>query len=536
MKSFLKKVWVRSAGLNGLLLLLYLTLVFLTSVIVSNSFTSYYLLIALLLGVVFFAFVCPAVIKFLSKRQIVCTSPKQTAKFPRTAAIRSICYLLPLCIFLFYYISWYPGSFSPDSVNQYGQTVSGQYNDWHPVLHTLLAFKLPLTLTGGWVGSIVLFQVIVFSAVLGYSFDTIYQYTNAKYTIFSMAFILCNPQTDYLSIHPWKDVSFAVGALLLLTYAFRIYITKGEWIRKPLNAVLFVTAAALTTLLRHNALLFTGPLTLAALLYVTKKRGVILCLGILTLIAGIKFPLYSALGVEKPDQRQVETLGLPMTVIGAAVTYTPELLDEEILEFAYQVAPKEVWEEKYSYGTYNSVKWDDRTNNDVIEKYGASKVISMMFRCMIASGYETCKALTALTNAVYTITDEYNIALYPGVAQNEFGITYTINGHLAGVCNAYRDVVNDYFSYPIFHLGITHLLLILSVLSKCQLTKWRDWKKILFIIPVFFYNYGTTLLLTSYADAERFFFYTFLLLPTLLMVMFRENDERNMGTCAHAAT
>ena len=534
MKSFLKKVWVRSAGLNGLLLLLYLTLVFLTSVIVSNSFTSYYLLIALLLGVVFFAFVCPAVIKFLSKRQIVCTSPKQTAKFPRTAAIRSICYLLPLCIFLFYYISWYPGSFSPDSVNQYGQTVSGQYNDWHPVLHTLLAFKLPLTLTGGWVGSIVLFQVIVFSAVLGYAFDTIYQYTNIKYTVISMAFILCNPQTGYMSIYPWKDVAFAVGALLLLTYAFRIYITKGEWIRKPLNAVLFVTAAALTTLLRHNALLFTVPLVFAAFLYVKKKRGLILCLSIFVLVASIKFPLYSAIGVENPDKRQVETLGLPMTVIGAAVTYTPELLDEETLEFCYRVAPKEVWEAKYEYGTYNALKWDDRTNNDVIEKYGASKVISMMFRCMIASGHETRKALIALTNPVYTITDEYSTSMYPEIFTNEYGITQAYNGRLSGICSAYRDVVREYFSYPFFHLGITHLLLILSVLSKCQLSKWRDWKKILFVIPVFAYNYGTTLLLTSYVDAERFFFYTCLLIPILLMIMFRENDERNMDTSVQA--
>ncbi len=529
MKSLIRKLWIKIAGLNGLLLALYLTLVFLTSVISSDGRSGYYLLIALLLGMGLFLIAAPAGIHFLSKRTIACTTPKQTGKPSKATKIRIVFYLLPFCMFFLCYLTWYPGVYSPDAIDQYTQTLSNQYNDWHPVLHTLLTFKLPLLLTGGRIGTVVLVQIIVFSAVLGYAFDTIYQYTNAKYTVISMVFILCNPQTCYLSIYPWKDVSFAIGALLLLTYAFRIYITKGKWLQNPLRTIAFIVTAAVTTLLRHNALLFTGPLALAALLYVTKKRGVIVCLGILTLIAGIKFPLYSALSVEKPDQRQVETLGLPMTVIGAAVTYTPELLDEDILEFAYQVASKEAWEEYYKYGSYNSIKWDDRTNNDVIEEYGASKVISMMLRCMSASGHETRKALIALTNSVYTVTDKYNIAVYSGASYNKLAIIQTIS-------DAYRDVVNDYFAYPIFHLGIMHLLLILSVLSKCQLTKWRDWKKILFIIPVFSYNYGTTLLLTSYEDALRFFFYTFLLIPILLMVMFRENDERNMGTCAHAAT
>ena len=64
---------------------------------------------------------------------------------------------------------------------------------------------------------------------------------------------------------PLKDVSFAIGALLLLTYALQIYVTKGEWVRKPINMAFFIVAEVLTTLFRHNAVLFTVPLIAAVL-------------------------------------------------------------------------------------------------------------------------------------------------------------------------------------------------------------------------------------------------------------------------------
>ena len=71
------------------------------------------------------------------------------------------------------------------------------------------------------------------------------------------------------------------------------------------------------------------------------------------------------------------------------------------------------------------------------------------------------------------------------------------------------------------------MILIVSVLSKCRLKKIKDWKKILFIIPVFAYNFGTTILLTGIDDATRFFCYTYLLIPTLLVFLYRKDDERS---------
>ena len=528
MKRIENRFWNYIEGINGLLFILYTVFILLTAVLISSNLSVYYGLISFFLIFVISVFVCPKIIRYLSKLSLNHIAENNQPK--DSIIIRIALYAIPFALFLLYYIAYYPGGFSPDSISQYTQTINSQYNDWHPVIQTLFAFKLPLTITGGWIGSIALFQIICLSSVLGYTFTTILKHTNAKYTIASVVFVLANPQLGNIAMYPWKDISFAMGALLLLVFSLKIFLTKGEWIKKPLNTILFILTASLTTLFRHNALLFTIPLIIAILFYLSKKRGLIICLSIIVLCLGIKFPLYSAIGVQSPDKRQIETLGLPMTVIGAVVTYTPEALDEEIREFAYKVAPKEVWEEKYTYGSYNQVKWDDRTNNNVIEEYGSQRVISMMLKCFSLSKKVSLHSLIRLTEASYTISDEYNYIFRPGIASNEFDISQTGNDRVQAILNGYSKSVADNLPHLFMFLGVMHLLLIASILSKCKLNKLKDWKRIFFIIPVFAYNFGTTVLLTGIDDSPRFFFYTFMLIPVLLVFLFnQENTFANEG-------
>ena len=142
----------------------------------------------------------------------------------------------------------------------------------------------------------------------------------------------------------------------------------------------FATALALTSLLRHNAPLFTVTLLLAVAFHIGLKRLISVCLCAVALVVGIKLPLYSALDVAPADRSAVETLGLPMTVIGSAITYSPETLDADILEFAYRAAPKELWEENYLPGNFNAVKWDSRFDSSAIDEYGARRVLEMADR------------------------------------------------------------------------------------------------------------------------------------------------------------
>lgn len=511
----LETVELRMPGrINGILLALYCFCVFVTEIVIRDLFHGKKLII--LLPIMFAAFIalCPYVLKQVNKLEIHLNTEK-AKEHNIVVLIKILMFIIPLTVLLLYYFAYYPGLFSYDSFFQYNQAISNQYSDWHPVIHTLIVFKLPLSLTGGWIGSIILFQDLCFSVVLGYSFVTIYKFTNLKISVALMTYILLNPLLGYLATFPWKDTTFAIAALLLLIYSFQIYLTKGDWLKPVFNTVMYILTVTVTTLSRHNALLFTIPIVLAVFFCISRKRTAVICFGVIILCFGVKYPLYYAIGVEKPSNRQVETLGLPMTVIGAAVTYTPELLDKETLEFAYKIAPEEVWKAKYITGSYQQVKFDARTNTDVIEDYGRQKVISMMFRCFRYSPKESSKALIKLTEASYTITDEYNSTLIYGLDQPESG-----NVGIQTLLKEYCRLMTYCFPFLYIRIGVILLLLIISVLSKCRLNKLEDWKKILFVLPVFFYNYGTSMLMAGNELSTRFFFYTYLVVPILLIFMF----------------
>ena len=525
LKVVLQRIRSHVGGINGVLMMIYSFFIFFTSAI-TNDFTLQSLAFSfIIIGFLCFL-ICPMLLRLISKVDICSLRSIKNYTGTQKICIELSFFIIPLLFFLIQYISYYPGGFTKDSIEQYTQAITNQYNDWHPVFHTLLAFKLPLTLTGGWIGSIVLFQIVVFSAVLAYALHVINKYTDFRYAAVVMGFVLLNPQLEVYVLFPWKDVSFTICTILLVTFSLQIYLTKGEWARRPMNICAFVVAVVCATLFRPNAVLFTLPLTVAVLFCVTKKRGVFICISVLVLFSCIKFPLYSMLDVEKPGQRQVETLGLPMTVIGTVVTYAPDALDEETREFAYRVAPEEVWEEKFQDGIYNYVKWDSRTNNDVIEEYGAGKVLSMMIGCFKRAPLTSLIGLIKLTEGIYSVSDPYSGYMFPSILSNDHGITQGGIESLNGVYRGYALSASQMFPHLFMYLGVMHLVLVVSILAKCSLKKWEDWKRILFVLPVFIYNFGSALLLTGVDDTSRFFLYTFPVTPFLLLFCYK-NNERN---------
>lgn len=491
-----------------IIMCLYLAIILLAQAIL--SMTSLQFLLSSFYLICGFSIVCaPLLLKKVAKIELRSTD----APLSRNEFL--IFLVAPLAVFGIHYIAFYPGAFSPDSISQYSQAVNGSYNDWHPFIHTFVAFKIPLVLTGGWIGSIVLMQILLFSAAVTYALITIRKYTNRKYSIVAMLYVLLNPQTGCIAMYPWKDVAFAIGTLLLISFCLRIYFTDGKWMDSVGRIAVFTVVFVLTTLFRHNAILFTAPLFLAVFFYVGRKRSIALALASLMLLGMVKGPVYTAAGVESPSRRQVETLGLPMAVIGAVVKDHPERLNAETQEFVYAVAPQEAWNEKYSYGNYNSVKWDGRTNNDIIEQYGAAKVISMMIRCIKAAPLSAARGLLTLTDSVYTVTDIHESLCFPGITDNNYGIVSCGIGRLQQLIGLWTHV---HLMLPhIFNcLGILHLILIAFILSRCKINSIVSWKQVLFILPVFSYNYGTTLLLTGFWDVGRFFYYTFVLFPFLI--------------------
>lgn len=143
-KQFLRGLYSEKR-INSVLLALYLTFVLLCQVLVWDIFNTDYYGFALRLCLVVSLLLSPLIIRFVSPVYI------NDSPFERITGkkLTLFFYLTPLVVFLFFYLIYFPGSFSPDTYNQYAQIISGRYNDWHPVLHTLFAFFIPLKATNG---------------------------------------------------------------------------------------------------------------------------------------------------------------------------------------------------------------------------------------------------------------------------------------------------------------------------------------------------------------------------------------------------
>ena len=414
------------------------------------------------------------------------------------------------------YITFYPGGFSPDSIDQYRQAVSSSYNDWHPVLHTLFAFTLPLKLSGGWIGSIVFFQVLVFSLAMAYMLYVLAEYGNRKYSVMVMLYMLLNPATLSIVMYPWKDVTFAVFAMLSMTFAVRVYFTGGRWLERTGNIIVFILVLSCATIFRHNAILFTFPLLFAVMLYAGKKQKIFLVIGVCTVLFMIRGVLYPYLDVKKPGSRVVETTCTPMTVIADAVMDSEDKIDNDIKDFLYSVAPREKWKEYYSIGSFNSVKFRGIDGNP-IEEAGHVKIIGMMLRCVREAPFAAVRGFIALTDMVYGIAGRVDWSIFPGVIDNDYGIKSSGIHLLQYAYKAYHYMSLVFFKHIFWHTGILMLAVIIFCLAKLD---FRDVKKLCLIMPLFLYNFGTMLFLGG--NDFRFFYCTYTVVPLILLLLLRK--------------
>lgn len=432
----------------------------------------------------------------------------------RPLAVFCIAAAACLLIMMLWYAAFYPGSFSPDTIGQYGQALTGRYKDWHPVWQTLVFYTLPLKLTGK-ASSIVLFQIIWLSLSIGYMTMVIWKNAGVRAAVISFAVILLNPNTNYIVLYPWKDVGFGMTAMVSCAMAAEIFFdTSGRWSSRKWRLILLGFIIASCTIFRHNAILFTAPLLLALFFQMDRKKWLCVLLTFLAAVILIKGPLYSALHVEKPGNRVVETVGLPLTIIGNVVKETPGVLDDEMKSYVYAIAPQDLWDSTYECGNFNSIKWHG-ADTSIVEEKGAAYAVRIMLKCMAKSPKAAFKGLISLTDMVYGV-DEGIVSIGSEFTKNDYGLTQQGNTWLRDLLNAYASAFGQSFLKYLQSMGLMLILMLLFILAGLGWKSKESRRKLLLCLPVFVYDFGTMLLLTG--NDARFFYETFLVCPLVIMI------------------
>lgn len=537
-----KELWAKASGrkmhrnwkmFNTAVLIIYLTVVCSIHIYITcrTKYADLSVVCVLILASLSVALViCPYALKHLSRMEIArggdCNGSmkerKKDCEDRHVSAGWYGCYwAVSFAVLIVYFFAYYPGGFSYDSIEQYAQALTGEYSDWHPVIHTLLIFTFPLKMTGQ-PGFIVFFQIIYFASVFAYMAYTFRQYGNGVYAACSLGFILLNPNTGNIAVRPWKDAIFAAASLLLMVYAARIYMTCGKWLQSKRHVLMFAAAGAVTTLVRHNAVLFTIPLLCAIYFYCSRKRWRQTAALLLAFCFFIKVPVYYMLQVDSPGNRKTEVMGIPLTIIGNAVKESHEVLDRQTMEFAYKIASYEDWENFYQCGSFNDLKFHG-IHTDVIEETSIIEILKMTYQCLARAPGASFMAFFTLTSMVYGIEGAGDCVTY-GMEENEYGLVYTGNQWLYILLENYRQlVVGSIFKYLFQYAGIMNLVMLACILSKSNLTKREHWRRMLLCVPILAYNFGTMLLLTG--RDFRFFYVNFLICPVVVFLMQAERGR-----------
>ena len=515
----IKKFYKYIGEIKGLILIIYTTLILTISVFNKHYNNMTLVLFAFLIFLSLSILICPRILRLVGKIQI--KKNNENINYKRWFIIIS---LISLLIFIILFIIHYPGFFCEDVMDQYAQALKNSYDDWHPVMHTLFALKLPLLFTSNnWIGMTTIFQFIELALVISYAVTTILKYTNRKIAIICFLFIILNPNVRIASFVVDKDVTFAMGAMLLLTYMMNIYFSKGKWLEKKLNIFVFILALVLTTLFRHNAILFTAPLIISVLFFIDRKKWVKIAVVTALSIVVIRGSMFCFMNVGKAPFRKSETLGIPLNIIGSVYLNDRDNMDNETLSFIRKTAPKKALK-KYDLGDFNSVKGSGLYNQYIIENYGYIKTGKMVINTIKSSPKYALLGFTKTTYPVYTITENYACLINEILGAYDY--KYKIYGlRLQGTSEL--EIKDQEISHKIIdfcpffkYIGLMNLLVIIAMLAQ------KNYKKILIALPMLSYNFGTMMLLYTRFDTTRYFFYSFLITPIILVILLREEEQK----------
>jgi len=316
-----------------------------------------------------------------------------------------------------------------------------------------------------------------------------------------------------------------LGAVVLLAQGVNLWYSRGQWIRRWYNAVFFGLALAFTTMVRHNALFFTMPLLITAVLCFPKQLKMLL-VSVAVLAAGLALvwgPLYAALDVTYPNNALEETIGVPMTVICDVRRVNPGALDAETTAFTDAMADAAGWE-AYSLHEYNSIKFGQ--TRMVIANSSLPDILRMTLRTVKRDPRTAFLAVCGVTDLVWGLADEGDAQINVRNSRDLPGVPVLDRAMNRAGRSVKAVLIRPYTGFPlrwIFgNIGVTFALMLVAALWSIR---QNGTAALLPALPVLVYNLGTMLVLCG-KDARFFAFSPLVCLFSLFVLLRKIPDEK----------
>lgn len=260
-------------------------------------------------------------------------------------------------------LTFWPGLMSADSLDQWRQILTREFNDWHPAFHTLTnwlitrAWESPAAVAG--------VQIVVLGALVGLGIVRMRRLGAGASVAATVSLLAAlSPANATMAITLWKDVAYSLALFGLTLLVLDVVSSDGAWLERRTHWVLLGSVAALVALYRHSgALPAVGSLGLLALSFPARWRPLARALMLaVTIWLGVHGPLHHLLGVTGSRWLSLAPLIYDVAAhVDAGTPLEPE--EREYLESIRQL--DDHW--GYSCDSIDPTVWDPRLHPHVIE-------------------------------------------------------------------------------------------------------------------------------------------------------------------------
>lgn len=203
---------------------------------------------------------------------------------------------LVIAIWLVFLLAFWPGFFSNDVFNQFKQIESGEYNDWHPIFHTLfLLFTTRLAFSPA---PAIVLQIVSLGSLIGWALASLEKAGLPRGLALAAALYLAfSPAVGLTILNPWKDLAYAISISALAILIFELARRRDTGNLKFWSTLALMAVSLLVALFRHNG----PPVAAGTLVYLMladrprwKSYGAVL-LSAALIWAFVRGPVYNLL-------------------------------------------------------------------------------------------------------------------------------------------------------------------------------------------------------------------------------------------------
>ncbi len=426
-----------------------------------------------------------------------------------------------------FFLGFYPGIISNDSINQLTQIVTGNYTNWHPFYHTnLIRFFVFIGTSvlhdiNAGVALYSLFSIILMSACFSYAVVTLYQLNINKKIILAVSLIyMLMPHHILYSFTMWKDVPFSASVLLFTISAFRYFRKIGQ--NNTLDMVLLALGAFGICLFRGNGLIVMFILIIISVIFFRKKApGICLsmvCILVVSLI--LSYPVLNSFNIEQADTAEV--MSLQFQQISRTLIENDDIPQDQ-LELISKIADPEGFRNVYESTISNPIKYLIREGNQDYLKTHKWEFIKLYLKMGIAHPRSYLAAWIDQTRGYWN--GGYVYWRFGFLCQaNDLGVKRTtVSGIVEKGIFGYAELF-EYFDLlrPFVSIGLhTWLILLVAYIGYRKKNKLTVFLTVPCLAIIF------TLLIGTPVFAEfRYAYALFCCLPFLAVITFRRNDDK----------